>query len=243
MHILSCATQTTKMAARLRRNWIEGNRAKRPSLAYITAITLSVIFAVASCSNETPQQTTEKPTIHNIQPSTSNTTSTTIRQTADNGLRLPFNTKFPNRWSELNDGTDYEPCTALTYEDLTALAIIPSTAADIALANHQTARGCGWSLSEPEYASINQQVGNSSSLQAYSSRYSNVVDWRPSININNRQVLVGVEAEQPSCTTVVQSKRAAVITTVDMPVNPLALDQICAKAIAFTKATIDKMPP
>lgn len=237
----------TKMAARLRRSCIEGNRTKQPSLAYITIITLSVIFAIASCSTETAQQTTEKPTIHNTQPSTSTststTTSTTIRQTADNGLRLPFNTKLPNRWSELNDGTDYEPCTALTYEELTALDIIPSTAADIALANHQTARGCGWSLSEPEYASLNQQVGNSSSLQAYSSRYANVLDWRPSININNRQVLVGVEAEQSSCTTVVQSNRAAVITTVDMPVNPLALDQICAKAIAFTKATIDKMPP
>ncbi|MFT4127988.1 MAG: DUF3558 domain-containing protein, partial [Gordonia sp. (in: high G+C Gram-positive bacteria)] len=44
-----------------------------------------------------------------------------MRQTDDQGRRLPFDTEFPQRWSDGNDGTSYEPCTALSPDRLTEL--------------------------------------------------------------------------------------------------------------------------
>ena len=61
-----------------------------------------------------------------------------IRQIDDFGRRLPFTTKFPNRWSRNNDGTTYEPCTTLSLAALQSLHLDPATAKDAAVADGQT---------------------------------------------------------------------------------------------------------
>ncbi|QTI70608.1 DUF3558 family protein [Gordonia polyisoprenivorans] len=169
------------------------------------------------------------------------TAPSTIRQTDSSGNPLPFATKFEDRWSDLNDGSPYEPCTALTGQELLSMGLAPDSVDDVALANHQTARGCLWRFSNSPTSNLSQAVGNYSSLARYKEEYDSTIEWQPDLTIDGRMVAIGIWLGQKSCVTNVQSGTAIVTTSVAVVGAPLS--EKCAKAIAFTKATIDKMPP
>ncbi|MGV9669225.1 DUF3558 family protein [Gordonia sp. NPDC003504] len=170
-------------------------------------------------------------------------TTELIRQTDDVGNELPFRTSYPNRWNNLNDGSSYEPCTALTSQQLASLELIAESAADIALADRQTARGCKWEFSDLRLAHISQIVGNGPDLPTYKSKQASTVQWQPDSEIAGRSVAIGTEPSSNSCTAYVRSGTAIVATGAAIPINPPPTPEICAKALAFTRATIDKMPP
>ncbi|MGW0037830.1 DUF3558 family protein [Gordonia sp. NPDC003376] len=166
-----------------------------------------------------------------------------IRQTDSHGRPLPFRTEFPNRWSRNNDGSDYEPCTEVADSIIESLGGDPSTVTDVAIADFQTARGCQWLLGPASTPSISQSVGNSSSISEHKAELARIVDWLPDELINNRSVAVGSIGEG-ECSTLVQSGRAHVVTSYsDLTEAPPPLPTLCAKALEFTRATIDKMPP
>jgi len=69
-----------------------------------------------------------------------------------------------------------------------------------------------------------------------------IFDWKDDILADGRVVAV-FSIDHATCTTRVQSQRAGVSTVVSynrLPSPPLS--EICDRAIAFTKATISRMP-
>ena len=161
---------------------------------------------------------------------------------------MPFTTKFFQRWNPGNNGTDYEPCTALSAEEISSLGLDPNTVSDAANVDGQTARGCTW-LAKPPIGHdlyFNQTVGNSKSLEPYKYKYKykyrNLGTWRPDVYIKGRQV--GIEEDGfGGCTTYVQSGKAGVITsTTSSGEREQTLEERCNWVISFTEATIDKMP-
>ncbi|WP_132994027.1 DUF3558 family protein [Gordonia zhaorongruii] len=170
-----------------------------------------------------------------------------IRQADDNGVRLPFETRHANRWNAANDGTTYEPCTAVSGSNLAEAGLVPSTVADAAGTNGQTLRGCTWDYQRSSLGdswTLTQIVGNSRGLDSEKRLKSTSSDvWLPDREMDSR--LVGVHRTNGvwSCDTYVQSGRAAVSTIVNhfgtAKPDP---DEICERALAFTRATIDKMP-
>ena len=184
-------------------------------------------------------------------PSTKSTASSSIgspsphpRQTDARGRTLPFVTEFFKRWNPGNDGTDYEPCTTLTADQISSLGLDPNTVKDVAIVDGQTARGCTWNAKQPIGSDLylNQKVGNSKSLADYKYKYRNLGKWRPDIYIRGRQV--GVEEDGfDGCTTYVQSGQSGVITsTTSTGEREQTLDEQCEWVFAFTEATIDKIP-
>ncbi|MHC3003330.1 DUF3558 family protein [Gordonia sp. GN26] len=174
-----------------------------------------------------------------------------IRQTDDAGNRLPFDTEFPDRWSRNNDGTTYEPCTAVDDEQVRAFGLDPATVEDVAASNHQTARGCQWDLFEGDdilRPSLSQFVGNLEgmgvdNLQDYKQLQStDYNEWLDDVVIAGRTVVVSVE--RGSCDAFVQSGSAVVVTTMhDLLRDGTEANLLCEKALGFVRLTIDRMPP
>ncbi|NMO04308.1 DUF3558 family protein [Gordonia sp. TBRC 11910] len=155
--------------------------------------------------------------------------------------QLPFASTFPNRWNQGNDGTEYEPCVAVTGAVAERLGLDPASIEDAATVDHQTARGCRWRDHEKSPWSVSQIVGNQASLAAYKSQNRSLT-WRPDLEISGRQVAVS-EINSTTCVTHVQSSGAGVSTLAQyISANAPPIDEICDRAIAFTRATIDKMP-
>ncbi|WP_372491675.1 DUF3558 family protein [Gordonia zhenghanii] len=173
--------------------------------------------------------------------------SPSIRQVDDAGTALPFETKHSRRWGPANNGTTYEPCTALQRTQLTSLGINPTTASDAAGTDGQTLRGCDWKYANGNYQdhwNLSQFVGNSPGLDfAKTRRSGGTNEWLPDVGIAGRQVGVHIYTTGDQCDTYVQSRGASVITMVthygqsQPPIN-----EICDRALAFTRATIGKMP-
>lgn len=168
-----------------------------------------------------------------------------IRQVDDAGRPLPFRTKFPDRWNRANNGTAYEPCTALSEPSLERLQVVASSVRDAAGTNGQTLRGCEW-----EYRSVpgrgpwhvSQIVGNSPSLAHDKTMKSAPTDvWLPDEHVRGREVGVHYTTSGRYCATYVQSGRAAVDTIVSV-VGKVPPSEICDRALEFTRATISKMP-
>ncbi|WP_353507228.1 DUF3558 family protein [Gordonia sp. ABSL1-1] len=168
-----------------------------------------------------------------------------VRQFDDQGRMLPFRTDFPNRWSEGNNGTPYEPCTSVMPDALRELGIAPDSVADAASVNYQTLRGCKWKLIGSRFGSAHQIVGNAPSanptLDGYKTLNSAVFHWHPSRTISGREVLVS-SLGGDNCSTHVLSGRAIVTTSILVGTTPAEVDGICERAIAFTRATIDQIP-
>lgn len=165
------------------------------------------------------------------------------RQTDAVGQKLPFETLFEHRWNRGNNGSNYEPCTSLTSQQVRDLGFDPSSVHDAAIVDGQTARGCSWEALPPmgSMLRIGQAVGNSASLLAFKRKNSAHSKWFPDVLLSGR--VVGVEQDAVGgCTTYVQSGRAGVTTGVTSTAS-ITIDEQCDKAIAFTRATIDKMPP
>ncbi|WP_353507229.1 DUF3558 family protein [Gordonia sp. ABSL1-1] len=172
--------------------------------------------------------------------------SSVVRQTDEAGRQLPFQTAFPNRWSANNDGSPYEPCTALSEDMLLRAGMVPASAMDAAVADGQTARGCVWRVGSGHKGTISQIVGNltdpQDGLTGYKRLNSSGIEWFADTRVDGRTVAVG-SSSSAHCLAVVQSQRAIVATIARM----VALDrppvpQICERAIAFTRATIDQIP-
>ncbi|WP_372477246.1 DUF3558 domain-containing protein [Gordonia liuliyuniae] len=173
--------------------------------------------------------------------------TSSVRQTDDSGKTLPFQTRHSRRWNSANDGTAYEPCTALSQEQLAELGIRASTAADAAGTNGQTLRGCDWRYAGGDFDnhwSLSQFVGNSPGLATSKERRSGGINqWLPDEVISGRQVGVHIYTTGDQCDTYVQSGQASVITMVTHYGRPQPpISEICDRALAFTRATIDKMP-
>ncbi len=204
-----------------------------------TLLLLACVLTLSSCYSVDGQPSAEfSPTA-----STGGTPSkNTIRQTDDHGRSLPFDTIFPRRWSNGNDGTTYEPCTAATESILIANSLDPRSAQDAAAADHQTARGCMWSLSDRRHASLSQYVGNQPDLDTYKQMYAQFVTWRADISMSGRRVAVSTTPSIPECTTFVRSGDALVITDLSIYIDAPPIDEICNRTITFTRTTIDQMP-
>ncbi|MGC4934048.1 DUF3558 family protein [Gordonia sp. DT30] len=203
----------------------------------IVAVVSAPLFAtILSCSRTAEFQSPTQTSL------ASHSATTSTRQTDSDGKPLPFKTKFPNRWNSNNDGTTYEPCTAVTSAILERFSLNPYSVTDAAIADHQTARGCDWTFREDRSAGIYQSLGNAPTLDDYKTSKSSVIDWLADTKIDNRRVAVGILRDE-DCSTYVQSGSAVIVTSVSIVINPPPIDQLCAKAIAFTEATIDKMPP
>lgn len=150
---------------------------------------------------------------------------------------------FRRRTNPGNDGSTYEPCDALSVQAAKSLGIDPSSIKDTAVVDGQTARGCFWRYSPPESRNLflTQSVSNSPSPTAYKSKQ-RTNTWRADMTIESRAISV-FETSTNTCGTYVQVERAGVITVAQFTstLSP-PIDEICDRAIAFTRATIDKMP-
>ena len=203
----------------------------------LTLLLLTCLLGACSSVEGLPQS--QNPSIATL---SGTSTADTIRQTDARGRPLPFTNTFPRRWSNGNDGTTYEPCTAATMTILAANSLDPLSVKDAAIVDHQTARGCRWSINFYESAYLSQIVGNQPQLDIYKKQQNGIVEWMPDISIRDRRAAVGSSPSATDCTTFVQSGAAIVATRASMNIYPLTIDEICDKAIAFTRATIDQMP-
>ena len=89
---------------------------------------------------------------------------------------------------------------------------------------------------------LTQVVGNVPPLSEYKARQlATGVSWLPDISISGRTVIVGVMED--NCQVHTRSGASGVGTVVFYFESRLTVDEVCAKAIEFTRATIDKMPP
>ncbi|WP_432211714.1 DUF3558 family protein [Gordonia aichiensis] len=170
-----------------------------------------------------------------------------VRQVDDAGKKLPFETDHQRRWNRANDGTPYEPCTALTDGELYDNGVDARSTRDAAGTDGQTLRGCRWKFmvrNNDRGWSVSQFVANSPSLAADKQRYSLADDiWLQDAVLDGRTVGIHRTATLSDCDTYVQSGAAGVHTLV-MYIGPTPPppSEICDRAIAFTRATISKMP-
>lgn len=167
-----------------------------------------------------------------------------VRQVDDAGRRLPFKTYFPDRWSTNNDGTDYEPCTAIQNDLLERLNLDPGSVKDVAVANHQTARGCQWRYRNQAFAQVSQHVGNMNGgvtgIAQYKTRNRDF-RWFPDQVIGGRTVGVFTSSVD-TCDTILESGTAFVFTDVILGTTGDDVSENCRRALAFTRATIDLIP-
>ena len=154
------------------------------------------------------------------EPASPTSQTPTIRQTDDAGRRLPFDTKFPDRWSSNNDGTPYEPCTAVSESILRQFKLNPDSAQDTAAANHQTVRGCRWKFQEESADSVAQSVANAPPLNEYRSKHQGLFTFFPDVTIAGRQVLVFQIPDTSDCSAAVRSGNATVDTSASVFATP-----------------------
>ncbi|MCK0439856.1 DUF3558 domain-containing protein [Gordonia alkaliphila] len=161
-------------------------------------------------------------------------------------VALPFSSTFTDRWNEANNGSQYEPCTALVPSELGSVGVDSGSVRDAAGTNGQTLRGCTWdyrATADGQRWAVSQTVANSSGLAAYKEKYS-MDHWMEDLTVYGRVVGVTDSPDLGECMTYVQSGQAGITTLVihHRPPHP-PVSEVCDRAIAFTKATIDKMPP
>lgn len=158
---------------------------------------------------------------------------------------LPFDSTFTKRWNSANDGTDYEPCVAASAQILSDLGVDPTSVRDAAGTDGQTLRGCDWEYRGDGGArwTVSQIVGDSEGLASYKRRYQ-AGHWRDDLDLAGRTVGVIEEPDFGNCGTYVQSGASGVHTIVFHRGRPHpATDEVCERALAFTRATIGQMPP
>lgn len=125
---------------------------------------------------------------------------------------------------------------------LESLGLDPSSVEDAAAANFQTARGCGWHVRGERSSTVDQFVGNQPRLVEYKAKNSSTVIWQNDMLISGRTIGIGRDSGSPTCDTYVESGRSLVITSASSYEPSIPISEICDKAIAFTRATIDQMP-
>lgn len=169
-----------------------------------------------------------------------------IRQTDDAGVPLPFDNKFPNRWSANNDGTAYEPCTQVSVDALSRVRVDLTSVEDVADSDHQTARGCTWKFDGEPLSSLSHFVGDlidpGAGLDGYRKLNRGGTTWFPDREIAGRRVLAGATGAN-ECTLIVRSGDAVVVSTIIRfdPSRPPA-EVICRDVEAFLSSTISRVP-
>lgn len=212
-------------------------RRDRLKLQVIVAV-IVVVLTLAACSvTGSPSPSPKSP------PST---VSADPRQVDDAGRALPFVTPFRNRWNSNNDGTPYEPCTAVSRDVLLEAGLLPETVEDVAKSDFQTARGCRWTFQDDGKSSLSQSAANlaqpESGISGYKAKNARVMRWYPDEEIEGRRVVVG-SLTPMGCAASVQSGDALVGTTiVRIGAHKPPIEQICERAIEFLKATINRIP-
>jgi hypothetical protein len=112
---------------------------------------------------------------------------------------------------------------------------------DAALVDGQGIRGCRWFM--PRRFGIGQVVTNSASLEVYK-RGTPELDWKSDLMIDGRRVgLFGLNDDDQTCSTYVQSYSAGVVTNIvtSTTTEGRAIDS-CKLVEDFTRAYIDKIP-
>lgn len=214
-----------------------------PNLARSTTSTVArsaaaslAVLALAACTTDgspAPSTSASSP------PGTSSAAG--IRQTDDAGRRLPFDTRFPERWNRGNNGTTYEPCTALNPAQLAEAGLDSASVRDVAVVSGQTARGCSWKVPGQSQVDVGQSVGNSESVAAHKEKQ-HLSQFLPDQVIDGRTVAVARDSIG-ACSTYVQSGRAGVYTissVFTLPEPPI--EQVCAPALRLLRATISQIP-
>ncbi|WP_414975314.1 DUF3558 family protein [Gordonia sp. (in: high G+C Gram-positive bacteria)] len=155
---------------------------------------------------------------------------------------LPFSAPS-NRVNDRSDGTTYEPCVALSSRELLQLGIAPASVKDAAGTPGQSMRGCEWLSANPQDSwAVSQIVINSSGLADYKRKYRGD-RWSSDEELDGRPVGLTSNAEMEECTTYVQSSNAGVVTVSSAQGRSHPpVDEICQRAIEFTRATIGRMP-
>ncbi|MCK8616120.1 DUF3558 family protein [Gordonia sp. C13] len=169
-----------------------------------------------------------------------------IRQTDDAGTPLPFENSFPDRWSNNNDGTPYEPCTQVPAAALRTINIDVNTVEDVAASNHQTARGCTWRFDGDRLSSLSHFVGNllrpEAGLDGYKELNSAGSTWFADTEIGGRRVL-SASMGPGECSMIVQSGDAVVVTTiVRYDANHPPIETVCASVEQFLNRAINSIP-
>ena len=210
-----------------------GNRPARAPISTALVFTAAILVASGCTVNGSPASAPH---------SGNEDARPTIRQTDTRGIKLPFTTSFPDRWSANNDGTTYEPCTALTGAELRGAGIDPTTVKDIAVANHQTARGCMWDyIGDHTAGKVAHATGNLPTFEeSQTDREWYEVSY--DLKIKGRLVLVNSKAAT-LCMTTVKSGRSPVDITVSKIFDPIGREAVCKRAIDFTRLVINRMPP
>lgn len=169
-----------------------------------------------------------------------------IRQTDDDGLLLPFETEFPNRWSDNNNGTPYEPCTKVETGVLVASGLDPASAEDVAASDSQTARGCKWTFTDGSSSVLSQFVGNiirpAEGLDGHKKANSGGITWLSDSEVSGRRVLRG-SIMAAECGVYIRSGDAVVVTSVISfdPERPRT-EEVCVRAENFLQKTIGAIP-
>ncbi|MFC0314985.1 DUF3558 domain-containing protein [Gordonia phosphorivorans] len=171
--------------------------------------------------------------------------SESVASEASQTVSLPFSSPFKNRWNSANDGTEYEPCVALSTFELERIGVQTDSVRDAAGTDGQTLRGCTWDFERASDGGrwvVSQMVANSVGLDTYRQKYA-ADHWLPDRQISGRRVGITEAGSLGECMTYVQSGGAGITTLVlhhRLPHPPV--HEVCDRAIEFTKATIDKMP-
>ncbi|MEE4022712.1 DUF3558 family protein [Gordonia sp. PKS22-38] len=204
----------------------------------IATLSLITLFALTACSTSNPSDSEDMETSGGTL-----SQNIAIRQTDDLGEPLPFETWHRKRWNSSNDGTSYEPCTAVTPSIASSLGLDPDSIADAATVDGQTLRGCEWHYAAEgmDNWSISQVVADYESLQYYKNRNESF-DWMDDQHLNGRSIGVG-SLNNGHCFSYVQSQDSGVMTAVNFSALPIPpLREICDRAIDLTRATIDQIP-
>lgn len=169
-----------------------------------------------------------------------------IRQTDDDGLALPFETVFPNRWSANNNGTTYEPCTRVETQVLLESGLDPASAEDVAASDFQTARGCKWTFRGDSSSVLSQFVGNiiqpAEGLDGHKRLNSGGISWLSDSEVAGRRVLRG-SIMASECGVYVRSGDAVVVTSIiSFESEGPTTEEICVRAEEFLQATIRAIP-
>ena len=206
---------------------------------YIPSLIYYIPLIACACT----LTTTDKPQAVTDESQATKSSATAPPQTDSNGIQLPFHNPFFERWNDGNDGTTYEPCTALTPNELKSAGIDPKSAKDAAVVDGQSLRGCDWLLlpPNPTLIGISQIVINSQNLETYKKKNS-IDTWRPDREIHGRQVGI-VDSRAGDCSTYVQSRKSAIITLGQPGIGDSdSKDELCESALRFTATTIDRIP-
>lgn len=165
---------------------------------------------------------------------------------ATTSVSLPIARTFESRTNYKNNGSEYEPCIAVSPLVAASIGLKPETIEDVASIPRDGIRGCKWrSQSESGGWAMTQAVSNWSSLARFREFNQLGSEWLPAQEIRRREVGVYREhagSPMPTCATYVQSGGAGVITMVRNSFRPPSQFDECAKAVEATAAVIDQIP-